>query len=536
MNITKLNNSTPLAKIDLGNAFIVETYKETRHIVNLTNYYDCIKQIRTTVNSLLEEDSLIDSVLILKSKLSQLETKLDSFTPLNRRKRGLINGLGTLVKTISGNMDASDAKEIDDKFNNLKDNLNIVSDNLQLQNEFNNEILIRFENVTKHINHEQIAINNFITNSQNRIAKELNEEQNLLQKLQYINRIDYNIELLLNHLNDIIESLLLAKLNIIPKLILNKDEILKIKNIFQNQNLYVESDEELYSLLKLYTTYHNLNIIFNVKIPIFKKEQYKIARIIPLPINNTHFIVTPNYILYNNKSKIYPLREKCLNINNKFLCENVNSPTNQNTSCIESLLQEKTSFCDIQETNIITDIFEAEKGYIFIFNAKNTIIKTLNGNDISIVGSVIIKYFNCTLTINGIEYDNTINETIEKFDFFLPPIQKIIKNSTIEVLSLERLHLEAAHTSSRILDFRRQSTQHATTLYILFLLLAVTVVLFWTFRRNIHIVHLPMECQLPVVAPAIPSLWPSLHSRGGGVTNPAPTAAIPPLKPPRASA
>lgn len=153
MNITKLNNSTPFAKIDLGNAFIVETYKETRHIVNLTNYYDCIKQIRTTVNSLLEEDSLIDSVLILKSKLSQLETKLDSFTPLNRRKRGLINGLGTLVKTISGNMDASDAKEIDDKFNNLKDNLNIVSDNLQLQNEFNNEILIRFENVTKHINY-----------------------------------------------------------------------------------------------------------------------------------------------------------------------------------------------------------------------------------------------------------------------------------------------------------------------------------------------------------------------------------------------
>lgn len=44
-------------------------------------------------------------------------------------------------------MDESDAKEIDVKFNNLKDNLNVVSENLQLQNEFNNEILIRFENI-----------------------------------------------------------------------------------------------------------------------------------------------------------------------------------------------------------------------------------------------------------------------------------------------------------------------------------------------------------------------------------------------------
>lgn len=36
---------------------------------------------------------------------------------------------------------------------------------------------------------------------------------------------------------------------------------------------------------------------------VFKKEEYKIAKIIPLPINNTHFIVTPNYIMYNNKIK-----------------------------------------------------------------------------------------------------------------------------------------------------------------------------------------------------------------------------------------
>lgn len=144
---------------------------------------------------------------------------------------GLIKGLGILVKTISGNMDASEAKEVDDKFDYLKDNLKVVSANLQLQNSFKNETDNRFENKTRHINYELILINNFLTNLQNKIVKELNEERKLLRELQYINRIDYSIELLL--------SLLLAKLNVIPKLILHKKEILKIKKIFQNQNLYV---------------------------------------------------------------------------------------------------------------------------------------------------------------------------------------------------------------------------------------------------------------------------------------------------------
>lgn len=237
--------------------------------------------------------------------------------------------------------------------------------------------------------------------------------------------------------------------------------------------------------------------------------------------------------MYNNKSKIYPLREKYLNINNISLCEIVNFPTHRNTTCIKSLLHERTSFCDIQETSTITDIFEAEKGYIFIFNAKNTTIKTVNGNDTTINGSAIIKYLNCTLTINGIEYDNTVDVTEEKFDFFLPPMQNIIKNTTIEAPSLERLHLEALQTSNKILNFGRQSTQHATALYILFLLLTIIAVFFWIFRCNIHIVNLPTEYQLPVVAPVIPSLWPSLHSRGEELPTQHRQLPFPPSKPPR---
>jgi len=51
---------------------------------------------------------------------------------------------------------------------------------------------------------------------------------------------------------------------------------------------------------------------------------------------------------------------------------------------------------------MVTDILEQEKGYIFIFiiNAKETKVKTPEGNETCINGNAIIE-------VNGWDYDNT---------------------------------------------------------------------------------------------------------------------------------
>lgn len=123
-----------------------------------------------------------------------------------------------------------------------------------------------------------------------------------MEKIQYLNRINYNIELLLNHLSDITERMLLAKINVIPKFILNQQEISKFKKILEVQNNTVKTEQNIYDFLKII-------IIVSIKAPIFKQPIYTLARLVPLPLNNSYFIVTPNYLIYNVNNKTYYITE-----------------------------------------------------------------------------------------------------------------------------------------------------------------------------------------------------------------------------------
>jgi len=123
-------------------------------------------------------------------------------------------------------MDATDDREIKNQLNGLdKTNLE-VSERLSRQIKINDEVFIRFKNITEHINREQESINEYINNHNKDVYKMLSQEHKEIHLLQYINRISFNIDILTNHVNNIAESLLLSKLNIIPKYILSKFLIL----------------------------------------------------------------------------------------------------------------------------------------------------------------------------------------------------------------------------------------------------------------------------------------------------------------------
>lgn len=159
----------------------------------------------------------------MKAKVDQLKIKINALIPKKRVKRGLVNGLGSIIKVVTGNMDAKDAQSIKEEFNVVKENENLITEKFNKQVILNQEITLRFENITEHINQEQEIINQFIKNYRNNIYKTLNEEHNEIHLLQYITRLSFNIDVLYNHINNIAESILLTKLNIIPKFILSEE-------------------------------------------------------------------------------------------------------------------------------------------------------------------------------------------------------------------------------------------------------------------------------------------------------------------------
>ena len=127
-------------------------------------------------------------------------------------------------------MDANDAVTINRQIRELQNtasNTAIIEKN---QKSLNIQMIQRFKNLTEHINNNQENISKFLEKLSAKTANHIIKENNALFEIQYMNQLDYNIDLLLNHISDIIEAVMLAKLGIMSKLILHPDELDEIRH------------------------------------------------------------------------------------------------------------------------------------------------------------------------------------------------------------------------------------------------------------------------------------------------------------------
>lgn len=75
-------------------------------------------------------------------KIQQLESKIDSLLPHVRNRRGLINGLGTILKSISGNLDDDDGQNILAELNKSRNRTDILIEAQNKQTYLNRDIII----------------------------------------------------------------------------------------------------------------------------------------------------------------------------------------------------------------------------------------------------------------------------------------------------------------------------------------------------------------------------------------------------------
>jgi hypothetical protein len=108
----------------------------------------------------------MQSLKLLESRIPQIKTKYTSFTELinhRRCKRGIINGVGMVLKTLFGTMDDNDAQYYNDAINR------VISDNkhfknlLQDQTQIIQDTLITFNNTITEFNICKQKLNENIT-------------------------------------------------------------------------------------------------------------------------------------------------------------------------------------------------------------------------------------------------------------------------------------------------------------------------------------------------------------------------------------
>lgn len=460
-------------------------------------------------------------------KLKQLKTKLDVLTPGNRKKRGLFNALGSTIKFITGNLDYTDAIKLNEEIEKL------IAGNVEINNTLNGQIILntdmiqRFENITNHINKEQDILARSILNLQEQTQNSINPTLNTILQIQQLNQINYNIDTLTQHLNNIAEAIVLAKLNIVSKLILSPLELTDIHNTLNN-TIDVISTEHIYEILELYAYYNNTNIIFNIQIPVITNQTFTFFHLIKTPINKTLEIISKDYVLYNKNELLFADR-KCKEIETIFFCKDLSREQfEMNYNCIKDIFNNKTSAsCHLKDVGEKVDIIRSDENYLILINSPVEQLTTICDNNTEkyfVNGTILIRYENCKIEINNIWYSNIRNIHWDKSYFFETPIQhdtKIVPLSKKNELTLPKLNTFQFHNRKLIGNLALNSDTHEKITYstlgsIAFILTSIIIAMILCKpKTKTYLVQQTNEIPTEVRSN---SLWPSLHSKEGGVT------------------
>lgn len=126
-----LDDGPGLLPFKLGQTRLISHYHTFIQYIQLDDIQTKIDMIKLQINDFehrLPNDTYVLYELqinYLSEKLNDVTEHLRSLEP-SRAKRGLINGLGSIVKSISGNLDYSDAVQYDNLIKELKTTQNKI--------------------------------------------------------------------------------------------------------------------------------------------------------------------------------------------------------------------------------------------------------------------------------------------------------------------------------------------------------------------------------------------------------------------------
>lgn len=393
--------------------------------------YNLIKNNRIRINpglvdeiSLAFKDRLDDSILGIDSHLKKLVN--------NKKKRGVINGLGSIIKFISGNLDNNDLEKINEHIEELKKGQ--TREIVRLD-----KLTVLANHITHRLNEETSIINKVLERNQeviNSVVK-ISERNDLRAILQ--NELAQS-EKLLRFLERVDRTIGLALREIVNLEMFQTDELLKIQtsleDIYSKTQVPLGTRSHLFeilSLAKVGVVAADEVLTFLLKIPILTPTLYRYNRIYPLPNEDNVIIIPPKrYSLRTQDAELWT-DEECIQYSKDFLCSvppiaQLCSPTTPQRCETASI---KNDF------KIVTTLRNDE--LLVAFKTPTEIIEECveHVKRISIHGAFIVSS-SCKIIIGTTVY----SKTIPKFEINVPTINAmlLLPNRSIPLLNH---HLEA---------------------------------------------------------------------------------------------
>lgn len=416
---------------------------------NLNLQYENLK-------STYENDTFYEKELNNHNKIATFTQRVINEKINNiKNKRSLIDGLGTIIKTITGNLDAQDGVRYDKIIKNLENKEINLQHQLNYQFTINKQIMQRFNETVSDIKHNENLLLSKILKLHELVRNKITIQQDILFAKDLFNQLIILYNCILNILQDIENSVTFCKLRTLhPSIIRSNEffaELQKISSYYKNQlpyELKYQNILEFESILEVNCKIEANRIIYFLIMPIDFEEQFELFQLLPIPtkINSEFVTVVPDiiYFLKSNNNTIKPLRNTCtsgkmyhcphqLRTNNKADCEEEILLQSQSSSCHYTKLQlEDNNIEIIPEINQYLAVFpQQEKIIIQCKNEKEE--KLLRGIFLIKEDKCKIYYNNEELLFQSISYGQpNIISNIK----LTPKIEKL-SNYTIKLKSLK---------------------------------------------------------------------------------------------------
>lgn len=346
----------------LGNAKVQE-YSYT-----LINFYDLnpiILEINKLHSKSLNLTQLISNntqyyqdasnyIKILTLIKERVERKIKGIIPHpERTKRGLINGLGSIFKSITGNLDSADGEKYEKLIFDLQNNQHKLASSTLKQNSLSLNIIEKFNVTIQHINHNEKLLESKLNQIALIIQKSVYRENSAYIK-DVLNQIINVYEIIDSTLQDIENSITFSKLKILHNSIISTEELYSELQKIQNQvglkQMPLEASLEntliLEKIIKLECFVLNNKITHLLQIPITYPGEFDYFHLFSIPIFGKSLfkvIIPKDKFLLKNQLHFSYRNLKCQEVKTQFyVCDETDlQEISDNSPCTVKLLESK---------------------------------------------------------------------------------------------------------------------------------------------------------------------------------------------------
>ncbi|XP_072933555.1 uncharacterized protein [Epargyreus clarus] len=348
IKLESLADGPGLLPYRLGTMRLTTHHHTFLQYVNLKDIEDKINfiqtQLRSYQNRLINDTFTLYELQIdyLYDRLDKVLYQLQTLEP-NRAKRGLVDGLGSVIKGITGNLDQSDALKYNEAIKSLQNNqdemLSKFNGHISLSKEWmvsHNKALTQLVDNQRKINETLYLILNSDAYRESSLIKyarfaQLLEiiSENTEDLMQELLRIENTLAFI--HLSTTHHSMIDIK---VLQYMLNKVRVLYGSNYIPDLEL-----REFYDIIKPGSFYINKQIVIVFKFPIISKDSYELFKLAIAPNKDNQGLIPPSpFIATYEKTFVY-IETECPKLNSWYLCDElVNLQIRSKNDCIQEVI------------------------------------------------------------------------------------------------------------------------------------------------------------------------------------------------------